>query len=1109
MKFNQKAFDAPDPQPPQEGMIGKFLDYLETPLRKSYPNTVGKLASELEKPSAPGSTPVQIRSTGKPVYQSRPTPVDRIAANATPLTVANTAALAAGGPVAALANAAMGVEGAREALNSKNTTGQRVMGGVNAGMGALGVGLEAHGANPFSWLGSMARGRNEAAPVADATSKVADALEASMGKPRIDVPRVVTKGGTMEGGLPPVAAVTKTDETPGAVNEALQKARAESGPTDPNATALPGSQGNITDLDTGIDQASAVAKANRKINETARKADNALLRKEQAADLQNTRQTMGGTDIGSIERGAAKAQGQAEDMAAKAAAQAEKERKAAEDAQAIQDQIEGQGLIRGTSKVSETVRDPETGLSMRTPYNPPKPPEGGTEDEINAATGGGATGAAAEEPTVTQPGGASTASEPVQPGAEGSESRGPIDTAVKTIKKGQKPATMAEFEAQASQIADQADADLAQKAADSKLRANAVQGMGEGLAQAEAEKAAAAAAPEAPAAAEAAAEAEPEEPEVKATEAQPEPEQGPAQGAPAGAAPIAQLPTNEEAGVNTRFITKTGAAGANYGMAKQAAAAGEIPTAAYARDSNLIENGLNPEGPLLDTSRMSPETAAQVNEAVRQLKDPKTPSNMRAMLMDFIKSNQAQATFDPKTLQMMAAMGIGGYGGYNSKTLNQMTGSPLLSALIGAGGGAAFAGLLNQGPAFDRWANLNLRPQSVDNAINSLTDLEVPSMLGTHAAQVKTLNDIGNVPEAMLDNPQYAGSIARGMTNIPNRAKDFAAGFNAPVQPGASAVRRLMRSNYNPLGYIPRTLTGITNAFQGGYREAGLPRDLAEYYTTANQPKYPVTKAVYDTLGKAPLLRNWVAIRKVPINLIERAYERSPLALASYMSTTNPVEKALIRQRMLRGMAASNLAYNATPDNFVKEHPYAAGLTAAATGPYMGVVAPAMAGRQLIKGQSDFSWPAAMSTMIRDWPWARGLEDIRGGPLTIGRNYLSRYTGALRSPAEAFDPADPNTPVSQRFLNAALGGGKPREIYTPTKDDPMLERLLMRMASNVPGLRNELPGKYGPEAGYDPRQLAPTVEQRSGEYDPRKLWQDAAATEAATEEYDPRKLWNK
>lgn len=62
----------------------------------------------------------------------------------------------------------------------------------------------------------------------------------------------------------------------------------------------------VNQLDEGIAQANEVAKANRSVNETARKAENQLLKKEQTADLQDLKMTKGGTTLPAIEASQAK-----------------------------------------------------------------------------------------------------------------------------------------------------------------------------------------------------------------------------------------------------------------------------------------------------------------------------------------------------------------------------------------------------------------------------------------------------------------------------------------------------------------------------------------------------------------------------------------------------------------------------------------------------------------------------------------------------------------------------------------------------------------------------------------------------------------------------------
>jgi hypothetical protein len=129
-----------------------------------------------------------------------------------------------------------------------------------------------------------------------------------------DVPRVRKPGGTMirddlGRGIDP--------EIP-KVAEAKRAARAESLPSSAPVTSggkhkrLTGHErlalDKLKDLEKGIADALPESKANRALNETVRKAESRLLKQEQAADLQDIRARQGGTDLGTIKRGEAKAQ---------------------------------------------------------------------------------------------------------------------------------------------------------------------------------------------------------------------------------------------------------------------------------------------------------------------------------------------------------------------------------------------------------------------------------------------------------------------------------------------------------------------------------------------------------------------------------------------------------------------------------------------------------------------------------------------------------------------------------------------------------------------------------------------------------------------------------
>lgn len=360
--------------------------------------------------------------------------------------------------------------------------------------------------------------------------------------------------------------------------------------------------------------------------------------------------------------------------------------------------------------------------------------------------------------------------------------------------------------------------------------------------------------------------------------------------------------------------TKKGATGANYRMAKEAAAAGEIPSADYARDSHLIQLGKPPEGPF--AAPKAPRKPTDLLEQVLEMSKPKqsfdwpevggrmemTPEGSHTLApieggtveppvgnpdagaagspdapdwirqaneeLEAMKKDRGQSgAIAPGLLRLLTA-GTGAAIG--APTASYLDPDDPNAGVKGALAGAALGYAGSGGPQeLINWRNAGL--------------------LATPSAQFKKpLSDIGayvghGLEQALSGNRQLAANMGQEALRFPTNISNYVKAFKDPrlaedvigdtAKPYIEPAKGLM-------GIVARPFAAAQYATSQAMQRAGVTPDEAKDTLLLGTPKAELFKKWLD-LQKLPgwqgqAVRAVRPFARIGTNLFERGWERIP-----------------------------------------------------------------------------------------------------------------------------------------------------------------------------------------------------------------------------------------
>ncbi len=386
-----------------------------------------------------------------------------------------------------------------------------------------------------------------------------------------------------------------------------------------------------------------------------------------------------------------------------------------------------------------------------------------------------------------------------------------------------------------------------------------------------------------------------------------------------------------------------------------------------------------------------------------------------------------RGAIDPRLMDFLTRLGIGTVGG---GLMGAYYGHPVQGAMLGGLGGAFVSPLIAK--AIPKAAEgFAASKEHVATALDMLNKVHNSALLSPTSLGKKLAADVGGLLSAALENPERAPELLKTLTGggLREASQVGQEAFGRPITEAETGLESFAQKG--PLSWIGRAMGGATAGTKNLLEQAGFSPEEQRYYTLTSKPQYVPTQKALEAIQGSKFLQHISPFARIAINRGERGIERSPFgALLALRKGTSPEQDISTLWKAALGTGIAGSAYEATPEDFVKQHPIATSLIAAAGGPYGIPIAAGMAAKTMAKS------PGAeiAKTISRDVPGLRLIEDASQSPTALLRNYLSGYTNVLRPVAEAISPAEPD--ISGSVIDKTL--------------------------SNVPGLREQLPKKVIP-----------------------------------------------
>ena len=387
------------------------------------------------------------------------------------------------------------------------------------------------------------------------------------------------------------------------------------------------------------------------------------------------------------------------------------------------------------------------------------------------------------------------------------------------------------------------------------------------------------------------------------------------------------------------FKTRVGATGANYRNAKAAAAAGEIPTADFARTAHKAEQDammaakggpmpVSPEPAPSPSSSWVDEQSQLVDELMRA---KQTGGGDTTMGMDFgLSSLLSGLQRNPETAAMLGLGTAGAIVGGVTDPLND----PLSSA------GAGFAAGLASPIAIDALSKLgisqNLIPTIAEKVKSPQGIAEVVKQVGRSIPQLQRFNllaDEEGLPANALVGPYASGVLGTLTKGLSGDARGWAAlrelantpGWFKEVLNSRNEAIALMqageagRAETELLSFAgdprknPITWPGVamTSGDLGSRRilmRHGFSEDEARVMTMTSEPELQAPHAMAEFGKRSPFLQFLFPFRRTPANILEQGAHRIPglgVVTQSFRKTPDSLREQAVQQGLGAGFGAA------------------------------------------------------------------------------------------------------------------------------------------------------------------------------------------------------------
>lgn len=476
---------------------------------------------------------------------------------------------------------------------------------------------------------------------------------------------------------------------------------------------------------------------------------------------------------------------------------------------------------------------------------------------------------------------------------------------------------------------------------------------------------------------------------------------------------------------------------------------GEISPLERAGEEYGIAKRLKKAGLTTEENRSGAGKRAQAAQKVAKAED----ATLLQQLMQRAQSQRSGSGINfgsesgASSLPLTLRMGTGALGGIVGSRYDKD--HPVEGGLVGAGAGFFGPDIASRmAPAIEN--QVPTMAKGVQKGMDWLNRAHNSMLLSPYSVAKKAAGDVQALVTAGILRPDRAGDIIRQLTTqegLGQVMQNFREGAANPENPGAAGLENFINQAWNPMSWSGKTMGGLTKATKGILGEAGFTVPEQGELTMTAEPTSRLGKAIYNATRGSRIAQHFEPFMRMGVNRLERGVDYSPLGLF------NPkiAESGQFVPRATKatlGTLAGAAAYNAVPDDFVKNHPIGAGMLAA--GP-MGI--PIMTGMALktAKGANEQGGEAflkntgrAAQAIEHDIPGFQLLQNV-DRPEGMVRNYLSGYTNALH-------------PITEG-IKALQGDNSQADVSSKKLD--LTQRLTNRMLSNIPGVEATLPRKGG------------------------------------------------
>lgn len=367
------------------------------------------------------------------------------------------------------------------------------------------------------------------------------------------------------------------------------------------------------------------------------------------------------------------------------------------------------------------------------------------------------------------------------------------------------------------------------------------------------------------------------------------------------------------------YKTKSGAAGKNYRLAKDAETAGEIPSAQYARDARLREITPKPA-----TEPVPTETSTEAPQEDWVQRQNGLIDNLRNL------GKSESGGINPR---LLASLGLGATGAAVGASTDEE--NPLRGAAIGGAAGASLPHLpkliehiqgLKTPEGAKEWTTQVMHYLPRYYRSNLLLSSGLPANI--------VAGPIGSAYYGALEHAMGGGEHAEAGKRFLQtfNPAEFAKRFPAALKEAGSLIGRAERAGGEMMGEVEsqadrllsipgQAMTAGDVIVRNALTEAGFPEEIARKMTLTSDPEWRVMKKIVDVSRHGgPVGQMLLPFSRTTANMFERAAERFPgvgTLVNAFKEHPDPTRLQAIQQALGAGtmVGAEQAGENLDPDD--------------------------------------------------------------------------------------------------------------------------------------------------------------------------------------------------